>query len=211
MEAGHALLGFELGGELPFLPTFKQCEAGHKHAPPEDEATVAVPSVTRRYDRRRIPSYCDRVLWRSQPGAGRAGALEARRVAQGAAEAIVASDHTPVWAVFSLSYQLPWPELPPELLHEAEEFARGFGLELRKLTVTVELQALLEAGGAWQHSWGRSWPPMTEKQPKLQVQLEAPMLSSGRERLMVKRGAFSAAWDVEEPTNYTCVWDRQLV
>ena len=105
----------------------------------------------------------------------------------------------------------PWPELPPELLHEAEEFARGFGLELRKLTVTVELQALLEAGGAWQHSWGRSWPPMTEKQPKLQVQLEAPMLSSGRERLMVKRGAFSAAWDVEEPTNYTCVWDRQLV
>ena len=27
----------------------------------------------------------------------------------------------------------------------------------------------------------------------------------------LKRGAFSAAWDVEEPTNYTCVWDRQLV
>lgn len=202
--AGHAFDGFELGGDLAFIPTFKQVPQGHKLA-----GEPEVPSAARRYHKQRMPSYCDRVLVRSLPGA------LCEREAQGAVEREDnPSDHTPVWAIFTTQYRPPWPEPTQHDVDHADELQRGWFVELRGAKVDVLLEQLLERGGPWAHFWETKWPKVVRtkqhadaKQPKLSLVIEAPFLAHGRERLTRKRGTLSAPWAEPTPTCLRCAWE----
>eukprot|EP00299_Pterocystis_sp_00344_P013821 c6811_g1_i1.p1 GENE.c6811_g1_i1~~c6811_g1_i1.p1 ORF type:complete len:678 (+),score=147.83 c6811_g1_i1:54-2087(+) len=81
MEAGNVLCGFH-ETEPKFAPTYKF----HRG----DEHLV--------YDSKRIPSYCDRILWSSLPGV----AQDLRQVSLSSAADVTTSDHKPVRAIFFL-------------------------------------------------------------------------------------------------------------
>lgn len=72
-----AFHGFSEGDVSSFAPTFK-----------------LVPGSGGEYDPRRMPAWCDRVLWRSAPG------HRLRQLAYASAPAVRDSDHTPVAALF---------------------------------------------------------------------------------------------------------------
>ena len=61
---------------------------------------------SRGYHKKRIPSYTDRVLTLHAPGKP-----VPSRVAQGAAHAVSASDHAPVWGIFDARCLLQTPPL----------------------------------------------------------------------------------------------------
>jgi len=82
----------------------------------------------------------------------------------------------------------------------------------------VKLEQLLEKGGPWAHFWETKWPKVNrrtkqhgdkklDKQPKLALEIEAPFLAHGRERLTLKRGALSAPWVDPTPTCLRCAWE----
>ena len=79
--AGEAFIGFE-EGPIAFAPTFKV-----------ERSSELV------YQHKRIPSYCDRVLWKS--AAGLRGAVSQTSLA--ALPRVSTSDHKPVVATFSLT------------------------------------------------------------------------------------------------------------
>lgn len=82
--AGNVLVGFSEARELPFPPTFKVARApGHV------------------YNEKRLPSYCDRILWRSSPALERADQGVVQE-AVWSAEGVTSSDHKPVSSLFLL-------------------------------------------------------------------------------------------------------------
>lgn len=100
-------------GELTFMPTFK--------------VTRGTPGFA--YQRLRIPSYCDRILWHSLP----MHKAMIRLVEYNALDGYCTSDHKPVYAVFAL-------EIPRRL--------RRFGNVVPKnaLKCTVDFQSLRLSG-----------------------------------------------------------------
>jgi endonuclease/exonuclease/phosphatase family metal-dependent hydrolase len=71
-------------GPIVFPPTFKMADN------------------CRKYDPERVPSWCDRILWKSVPCA-----LPMRMVEYGCSEILTSSDHRPVFGVFRAGVQLP--------------------------------------------------------------------------------------------------------
>lgn len=69
------------------------------------------------YFAQRVPSYCDRVLWRSAPGAADCFKLEDFS----AAASLVTSDHKPVFAKFALKAPTPMHERVEEYLQQPRE------------------------------------------------------------------------------------------
>lgn len=86
MAAGHVFAGFQ-DSTCMFPPTFK-VEKGFEM----------------QYNDKRVPSYCDRILWRSSRGLERCIHKEYFN----AAPNLITSDHKPAWARFKLS-------IPPSL------------------------------------------------------------------------------------------------
>jgi ankyrin repeat protein len=87
--AGNTLVGFN-EGRIRFAPTYKY-ERGN-----------------RRYtaERMRVPSWCDRILWRSAPG------TELRQIEYHCSNGITSSDHSPVFSTFAVGAWLtPLPAL----------------------------------------------------------------------------------------------------
>jgi hypothetical protein len=100
-------------GEIQFLPTFKVTRGSNEF----------------RYQRLRIPSYCDRILWHSLPmHMDKISLLE-----YNAMESYSTSDHKPVYAVFELEI--------PRRLHR-------FGKQIPKsaLKCTIDFQSLRLSG-----------------------------------------------------------------
>ena len=79
-EAREALVGFQ-EGEMRFPPTFK----------------VARQKGTT-YIKRRVPSYCDRILWKSMPTRRK----HIRQVSLRAVPSVSTSDHKPILACFEI-------------------------------------------------------------------------------------------------------------
>jgi phosphatidylinositol-bisphosphatase len=68
------------------------------------------PGIERKYSKKRVPSYCDRVLWRSLKGS--LGTVE--WLDGGYVDDIVSSDHRPVWHSFRVEVQTEQePSLDP--------------------------------------------------------------------------------------------------
>ena len=105
-------------GSLAFRPTFKldassserkgdskaNPEVGGSTPPPRDDdddrsgvstpaARGPAPPTPRGFSRKRVPSWCDRVMYASLPGSGRVAV-----VAYGACHGLTTSDHAPVYA-----------------------------------------------------------------------------------------------------------------
>jgi len=93
-QSGAALSDFR-EGTITFAPTFK-------HVP---GAEVEPGTINRPYETKkmRVPSYCDRVLWRSWPGSRKRVSL----LDYNAVTACTTSDHTPVRAIFDLDISTP--------------------------------------------------------------------------------------------------------
>ena len=99
------------------------------------------------------------------------------RISQGDAPVLGShSDHTPVWAVFDSEY-IPHP--PAELIEELV-FEDTWHLEVRQLSVTVNLGSLRDADGGWGHLYGDRW---LGTKPPLHASIGAGCLSRGLERL----------------------------
>eukprot|EP00123_Amoebidium_parasiticum_P014341 comp22454_c0_seq1/m.33748 comp22454_c0_seq1/g.33748 ORF comp22454_c0_seq1/g.33748 comp22454_c0_seq1/m.33748 type:complete len:706 (-) comp22454_c0_seq1:235-2352(-) len=90
MAAGRVFSGFT-EGEIKFRPTFK--------------VTVGEKLV---YQQKRIPAYCDRVVWHSLPGV----AHRVKQLAYDSMEEFTTSDHKPVFASFNLDLV---PQVPTAL------------------------------------------------------------------------------------------------
>jgi len=124
MQSNNCVFGRFVEGPLEFLPTFKV----HRHA--EDDLTDAVAqstapgasasavtaastAVMSMYQKERVPSYCDRVLWHSLPVHRKHAVL----LEYSAVPSINTSDHKPVYAVFELVVPRPLTKypLPPPL------------------------------------------------------------------------------------------------
>jgi len=83
---GEVFLGFA-EGQITFPPTYK---------------LVQTDSGTRVYDKHRVPAWCDRVLWKSLPGAA-----PLRQVEYGCSDILTSSDHRPVFSIFHTSILFP--------------------------------------------------------------------------------------------------------
>ena len=83
--SGDAFVGFR-EGDIRFPPTFK-----------------VVRQVELEYTRKRTPSYCDRILWKSMPGCD--GRLQQTTLSS--VEAVSTSDHKPVVAAFDPAKSTP--------------------------------------------------------------------------------------------------------
>jgi len=89
---------------LAFAPTFEHV-AGQRAQPVDGGAAL------RSYDEKkaRVPSWCDRVLWREWPGRKPAALVE-----YDATPDVCTSDHTPVHARLRVTLPPPIPRLPAE-------------------------------------------------------------------------------------------------
>jgi hypothetical protein len=128
IKSGDAFAGFN-EGEISFAPTFKHVPGeGVDAGDLQDPATVA---GGRPYEKKkmRVPSWCDRVLWRSWPG--KADGLRLLKYAS--APALASSDHTPVSALFELDIEVP-------MMSEGQHGGRLLG------HVTIELSELSASG-----------------------------------------------------------------
>ena len=128
IKSGDAFAGFT-EGEIGFAPTFKHVPGeGVDAGDLQDPATVA---GGRPYEKKkmRVPSWCDRVLWRSWPG--KADGLRLLKYAS--APALASSDHTPVSALFELDIEVP-------MMSEGQHGGRLLG------HVTIELSELSASG-----------------------------------------------------------------
>ena len=166
------------------------------------EAAAYLSDPRSRYDSRRIPSWCDRVLSLAGPGGvcirtGHGAASELRFV----------SDHEPVWSTFRVQYHAPVPRLRHDssgggwggggiggaslgfgggglglaeaLAEEAHRFGLGFEsssdlrIEVSSLRVRVDLSALLSRSCAWADAWGKIWPsPQAEPDFRPKLRVE---------------------------------------
>ena len=111
LRAGLVLHGFR-EGELGFRPTFKldvgggkvgggKKGGGKKEEAPEgvEEESSVVSAVSKSYSRKRVPSWCDRVVFTSLPGGGSSSAASrVNVVTYGACHGLQTSDHAPVFA-----------------------------------------------------------------------------------------------------------------
>ena len=122
-----AFAGFN-EGEIDSAPTFGIPGEGVDAGDLQDPATVA---GGRPYEKKkmRVPSWCDRVLWRSWPG--KADGLRLLKYAS--APALASSDHTPVSALFELDIEVP-------MMSEGQHGGRLLG------HVTIELSELSASG-----------------------------------------------------------------
>lgn len=93
-QAGLTLANFN-EGKITFAPTFKHW-AGAK----VENGRANRPYETKKM---RVPSYCDRILWRSWPGTSKKLAL----LKYDAVTSCTSSDHTPVTAIFDLNIATP--------------------------------------------------------------------------------------------------------
>ena len=96
MQARRIFTGFEEGA-LNFAPTYRWSKK------------------TREFSNKRgqSPSWCDRILWRSFPGARRELQLAAFTGAD-----LLGSDHRPVSATFDLALRQPFTAPPPAMVHQ---------------------------------------------------------------------------------------------
>lgn len=111
LRAGLVLHGFR-EGELGFRPTFKLDVGGGKVGggkkgggkkeeadPGVKEESSVVSAVSKAYSRKRVPSWCDRVVFTSLPGGGSSSsASRVNVVTYGACHGLQTSDHAPVFA-----------------------------------------------------------------------------------------------------------------
>ena len=107
LRAGLVLHGFR-EGELGFRPTFKLDvgggkvgggkKGGKKEADPGVKEDSSVVSAVKSYSRKRVPSWCDRVVFTSLPGGGSSSSARVNVVTYGACHGLQTSDHAPVFA-----------------------------------------------------------------------------------------------------------------
>ncbi|OAE31533.1 hypothetical protein AXG93_2815s1070 [Marchantia polymorpha subsp. ruderalis] len=98
IEASRVLHGFK-EGEIKFPPTFKM-----------QKETEDI------YDQKRMPAWCDRVLWRNLPG------CTIKLGSYFSAPKLITSDHKPVGATFSMTaYALPSAFVPAGNLEEDDK------------------------------------------------------------------------------------------
>ena len=122
------------------------------------------------YNRKRIPSYCDRILALHGPAAAGTTRIEQRAdVALGEY-----SDHQPVSAIFETAF-LPHAALPDELA-----FEDTWHLEVRTLTVSIEIGKLRNPSSGWHEMFGDRWLGAV---PALHATITAGFLSKGQERM----------------------------
>lgn len=100
MVAGRAFGSFR-EGKIKYKPTYRYLRGGRKY----DEA------------KSRIPSWCDRVLWRSLPG--HATKRDIKQLSLYAADEITTSDHSPVASAFRIRYHRNF--LPNNMSAEATD------------------------------------------------------------------------------------------
>lgn len=124
MQSNNCVFGRFVEGPLEFLPTFKVhrdredtltsavAEASSPGASAED-VSAASAAVMAMYQKERVPSFCDRVLWHSLPVHRKHAVL----LEYNAVPSIITSDHKPVYAVFELTVPRPLTKypLPPPL------------------------------------------------------------------------------------------------
>ncbi|EOD19372.1 hypothetical protein EMIHUDRAFT_242932 [Emiliania huxleyi CCMP1516] len=121
--AGEAFVGFE-EGPIAFAPTFKV-----------ERSSELV------YQQKRIPSYCDRVLWKS--AAGLRGAVSQTSLA--ALPRVSTSDHKPVVATFSLT---PSEALRGTMQEVRSGGSRGSRGSSRKSSLFGNVSSSFAAGSA---------------------------------------------------------------
>eukprot|EP01027_Heterolobosea_sp_BB2_P023860 GEZU01035892.1.p2 GENE.GEZU01035892.1~~GEZU01035892.1.p2 ORF type:complete len:118 (-),score=6.11 GEZU01035892.1:365-718(-) len=85
MKLGNVFKGFH-EGKISFAPTYRYNRG---------DRTFST-------EKRRTPSYCDRILWKSFPG------CPAMQITYDSTPKVTTSDHSPVFAVFNVATQLPY-------------------------------------------------------------------------------------------------------
>ena len=118
---GAALHGFQ-EVDLAFVPTFKRNDKLKKYQAPPEPGTVAY------FSRKRVPSWCDRVLYRSLPaGAGAEYTADAGAEAGGAGG--VRQSQELVWATagFGCSITRRVTDLRPVTMHRCTPPVRHGG------------------------------------------------------------------------------------
>lgn len=115
MATGVAFAGFE-EGPLVFPPTFKHV---HGKGPAPVPGSNGGSELQRPYEeeKKRTPSWCDRVLWREWPAAEPAQLLQYSSAPQ-----ICTSDHTPVHATLRVALRPAIPR-PPARPEDREQFS----------------------------------------------------------------------------------------
>ena len=108
---GVAFVGFS-EGEIDFPPTYRYNRGNRIYSE----------------EKQRVPSYCDRILWKSLPGAS--GTLNSYNCTN----ALVTSDHSPVYATFSLDTHYP------NVLEDNSASDTGCYLRLSNMTASLRLQ-----------------------------------------------------------------------
>ena len=135
-KEGRVMHGFA-EQPLAFIPTFKRvtvkssaskgriCSSG---AEPMTDTSRPEPGTPAYYNTKRVPSWCDRVLWHSAPGASES----CKPVEYGACHEVTTSDHAPVFARFRVRLRslpevraLPRANLSLTSLHVTRNFKDG--------------------------------------------------------------------------------------
>lgn len=150
MQGNNCVFGRFVEGPLEFMPTFKVhrdtedaltdaiAEATASGASPET-VSAASAAVMSMYQKERVPSYCDRVLWHSLPVHRKHAVL----LEYSAVPSINTSDHKPVYAVFELTVPRPLTKypLPPPLS------SIKCTIDVRRLRLTASYTVSRVAGG----------------------------------------------------------------
>ena len=147
------------------------------------------------YNRKRIPSYCDRILALHGPAAAATTRIEQRAdVALGEY-----SDHQPVSAIFETAF-LPHAALPDELA-----FEDTWHLEVRTLTVSIEIGKLRNPSSGWHEMFGDRWLGAV---PALHATITAGFLSKGQERMSAPRPPGTMLRNRGPEAELVARWDR---
>ncbi|GAB0497030.1 hypothetical protein MMPV_008353 [Pyropia vietnamensis] len=168
MQGNNCVFGRFVEGPLEFMPTFKvhrdtedaltdaiaEATAPGASAEAVSAATAAVMSM---YQKERVPSYCDRVLWHSLPVHRKHAVL----LEYNAVPSINTSDHKPVYAVFELTVPRPLTKypLPPPLS------SIKCTIDVRRLRLTGSYTvSRVAGGGGYAAELGSSFDPVTSTQ-----------------------------------------------
>lgn len=168
MQGNNCVFGRFVEGPLEFMPTFKVhrhtedmltdaiAEATAPGASP-DAVSAASAAVMSMYQKERVPSYCDRVLWHSLPVHRKHAVLLEYR----AVPSINTSDHKPVYAVFELTVPRPLTKypLPPPLS------SIKCTIDVRRLRLTGSYTvSRVAGGGGYAAELGSGFDPVTSTQ-----------------------------------------------
>ena len=168
-------------------PSFVHQSSLHRRQEEEYTAAERRAIVADEYHRKRMPSYCDRVLALSHAG----GSI--RRTAQGSALSMRGlSDHDPFWATFEVEYRPARPSRPLKVSSAAVAEAARIRLVLGGLTVRVHISALRRATSAWEQMWSKSWVHDEDYRPergRVRLELVGEALESARTSLKSKERA----------------------